>query len=162
MPTFRGVNHFALSVTDLDRSTTFYTEVLGLVAVLDFGYGRICLDRSSGFSIGLIQHPEGARTPFSELRTGLDHLGLTVADRAELAGWEERLRALDVPCSPIQETPLGYHLSFRDPDHIALELNAPTAAYIELIDRVSAAEVPDSILRDQAERLLGPGLVIRS
>lgn len=57
MPTFAGVNHFALSVADLDRSTRFYTEVLGLLAVLDFGHGRICLDRATGFSIGLIRHP---------------------------------------------------------------------------------------------------------
>ena len=65
MPTFAGVNHFALSVTDLDRSTRFYTDVLGLLAVLDFGHGRICLDRATGISIGLIRHPGAApdRTP---------------------------------------------------------------------------------------------------
>jgi catechol 2,3-dioxygenase-like lactoylglutathione lyase family enzyme len=161
MPTFRGVNHFALSVTDLDRSTAFYTEILGLIAVLDFGYGRICLDRASGFSVGLIRHPEGARTPFSHLHPGLDHLGLVAADRDEIVGWEERFRSMDVPHSPMQETELGYHLNFRDPDHTALEFNAPTAAYTELIARVSTGCLPDSVLRDQAERILGPGLVIR-
>lgn len=161
MPMFRGVNHFALSVTDLDRSTAFYTEVLGLIAVLDFGYGRICLDRASGFSVGLIQHPDGVRTPFSHLHPGLDHLGLAATDRDELVGWEEKFRAMDVPHSPIRETQLGYHLNFRDPDQIALEFNAPTSVYTDLIARVSAGSVPDSVLRDSAERILGPGLVVR-
>ena len=64
MPTFAGVNHFAVSVTDLDRSTRFYTEVLGLIAVLDFGHGRVCLDRATGFSIGLIQHTGAAPGPY--------------------------------------------------------------------------------------------------
>ena len=121
MSSFRGISHFALSVTDLDRSTRFYTEVLGLIAVLDFGHGRICLDRASGFSIGLIEQPAETPTSFSELNTGLDHLGLATADLDELNGWEERLTSLDVPHSPIQETAFGHHLNFRDPDNIALE-----------------------------------------
>ena len=81
MPAFAGVNHFALSVADLDVSQRFYTEVLGLVAVLDFGQGRVCMDRATGFTIGLTRHPDGTRTPFSELNTGLDHIGLAAADR---------------------------------------------------------------------------------
>ncbi len=63
MPTFAGVNHFALSVTDLDRTTRFYTEVLGLLAVLDFGHGRVCLDRAPGLSIGRLQTPAWRPAP---------------------------------------------------------------------------------------------------
>ena len=161
MPDFRGVSHFALSETDLDRSTSFYTGVLGLIAVLDFGHGRICLDRSSGFSIGLICHPNGVRSSFSELHPGLDHLGLAAADRDELLEWQTRFTAMGVPYTPIRETELGYHLNFRDPDDIALEFNAPTPTYTDLLTKLSAASLPDSMLRDQAERILGPGLVIR-
>lgn len=161
MPSFRGVSHFALSVTDLERSTRFYTEVLGLIAVLDFGYGRICLDRTSGFSIGLIRHPEGLSVSFSELHPGLDHLGLAAADRDELLEWQTRFTELGVAYTPIRETELGYHLNFRDPDDIALEFNAPTPTYAELITQLSTASVPDAVLRDRAERILGPNLVIR-
>ncbi len=100
MPTFAGVNHFALSVTDLDRTTRFYTEVLGLLAVLDFGHGGICLDRATGFSIGLIRHPGDAPGPYTELQPGLDHLGLTAASRDELVAWEQRFEAMHVTYSP--------------------------------------------------------------
>jgi catechol 2,3-dioxygenase-like lactoylglutathione lyase family enzyme len=161
MPAFAGVNHFALSVTDLDRSTRFYTEVLGLIAVLDFGHGRICLDRSSGFSVGLICHPGGAPGPFSVLQPGLDHLGLTAADRDELVAWERHFQQLGVDHTPIQDRELGYHLNFRDPDGIPLELQAPNAAYAALVAQLRSGDVPDAVLVDAAEQILGPGMVIR-
>ena len=161
MPTFAGVNHFALSVTDLDRSTRFYTEVLGLVAVLDFGHGRVCLDRATGFSIGLIQHPGMAPGPFSESQPGLDHLGLTAGSRDELVAWQQRFDDLGVPYTAIQDMDLGSHLNFRDPDGIPLEFQAPNAAYAGLVAQLQSGAVPDSELRDQAEQLLGPGVVIR-
>ncbi len=37
MPNFGGIDHLSLSVTDLDRSERFYTEVLGLMPLFDFG-----------------------------------------------------------------------------------------------------------------------------
>lgn len=49
----------------------------GLVVVLDFGYGRVVIHKPTGFTIGLMAHPDGSGSPFSELQTGLDHLGLT-------------------------------------------------------------------------------------
>ena len=49
MPTFSGVDHFSLSVTDLDRSETFYTTVLGFIRLMDFGEARALLHRPTGF-----------------------------------------------------------------------------------------------------------------
>jgi catechol 2,3-dioxygenase-like lactoylglutathione lyase family enzyme len=37
MVTFSGVDHVGFSVTDLDRSERFYTDVFDLVRVMDFG-----------------------------------------------------------------------------------------------------------------------------
>lgn len=161
MPAFAGVNHFALSVTDLERSTRFYTEVLGLIAVLDFGYGRVCLDRKTGFSVGLMQHPGGAPGPFSELHPGLDHLGLAAGSRDELVEWEERLDARGVEHSPIRDTELGHHLNFRDPDRIALELQAPNEVYAGLVAQLRDGAVPDEVLLAQAAQILGPNIVIQ-
>ena len=76
MVTFAGVDHFSLTVTDLDVSERFYTQVLDFVRVLDVGYGRILIHPGTGFTLTVMTH-EGARGgPFTELTTGLDHLGL--------------------------------------------------------------------------------------
>ncbi len=42
MVTFAGVSHVAFTVTDLDASQRFDTEVVDFVVVMDVGYGRIC------------------------------------------------------------------------------------------------------------------------
>lgn len=159
MPEFAGVNHLALTVTDLDASQRFYCDLLGFTLVLDLGHGRVCLHQGTGFSLALLRWPGGDGAPFSELRTGLDHLGLTAASREELVEWEQRLRAAGVPCSPVQDLPLGHHLNFRDPDGIALELQAPTAEYAAAMAQLRATPMSETELRVAAGQLLGPEVV---
>ena len=125
MVTFAGVSHVAFTVTDLDASERFYTEVLDFVVVLDVGYGRICMHPATGFVLGLVRHERAYGGSFTELRTGLDHLGLVASSREELEEWERRFDSLGVPYTPIRDMEMGYHLNFRDPDGIALEFDAP-------------------------------------
>jgi hypothetical protein len=54
--TFRGVDHVSLTVTNLDVSAKFYTEVLGFTVVLDFGYALACMHETTGFTLSLIRH----------------------------------------------------------------------------------------------------------
>lgn len=157
MAVFSGVNHVSFSVTDLEASERFYTAVLGLRRILDVGYARILIDQQSGFVIALVHHPEAASGRFSELATGLDHLGFAAADRAELEEWEARLDELGVEHSPITDVPLGHHLNFRDPDGIALELQAPTAQYAAVLADVATREVSDEEVAALAVALLGEG-----
>ena len=63
---------------------------------------------------------------FTELNTGLDHLGLVATSREELEAWERRFEEHGVSYTPIRDTEMGHHLNFRDPDGIALEFDAPT------------------------------------
>ena len=65
MVAFAGVSHVALTVTDLTVSQHFYTTVLDFVAVLDMGYGRICMHPGTGFTLGLIDTrvPPGGGSP---------------------------------------------------------------------------------------------------
>jgi glyoxylase I family protein len=161
MPPFAGVNHFALSVTDLDVSQRFYTEVLGLLAVLDVGYARVCMHKQTGFTIALVRHEDGTGAPFSERNTGLDHIGLTAKNREELMEWEERFKTSGVAFTPIQDTPLGHHLNFRDPDDIALEFQAPSDLYAAALSELHSRDVSDAEVLARAEQLLGAQSVAR-
>lgn len=155
MPTFAGIDHLTLTVTDLDRSERFYAELFDFVPLLDFGYGRVCMHVPTGFFLGLIQHPEGSDEPFSELRTGLDHLGFVAADRDELEDWQARLHAAGVRYTPIRDMELGHHLNFRDPDDIALELTAPNAVLRAALEQVRRERPSPERLRAAAADLIG-------
>ncbi|MGP3982464.1 VOC family protein [Streptomyces sp. KR80] len=62
---------------------------------------------------------------FDPARVGLDHLGFHVADREQLEAWRSRLDAQRVTHPGLVEDPFGMHLSFKDPDIIALEFFCP-------------------------------------
>jgi hypothetical protein len=89
------------------------------------GYGRILMHPGTGFTLSLMKHDGAHGGPFTELTTGLDHLGLTAASRADLEEWERRFDELGVTYTPIRDMEFGFHLNFRDPDNMALELSAP-------------------------------------
>ena len=124
-----GVHHFALTVTDLSRSTPWYERVLGLTVLRQVevaGVSFVTLHSASDeLILTLYQHPANRREPFQETRTGLDHISFGVASRAELKQWRERLNDNGVEHSPVAEDPFGAVLVFRDPDNIQLELVAP-------------------------------------
>lgn len=133
MPAFPPVTHVAITVTDLDRSTRWYTALLGSEPVLDedetignFHHTVFALD--GGQLFGLHTHPGQRSTEtFDEHRAGLDHISFACADRAELESWSARLDELGIKHGDIVDAHYGSGLSFRDPDNIALEFFAPPA-----------------------------------
>ncbi len=144
MPHLTGVNHISLSVTDLDRSEAFYTKVLGLVRMTDLGDVRVLVEPTSGFQVALAAPPQRTGSTFSELNTGLDHIGLSAGSRADLEEWVRRFDAVGVRYTPILDLPLGHHLNFRDPDDIAWEFYVPnpdaTQGFEQLRERPTPAE----------------------
>ena len=142
MPAFAGIDHLCLSVTDLDRSERFYTQVLGLKPLVDFGAVRTFVDRPSGFLLALARHDAGAAAPFTELTTGLDHVGLAASSRDELVEWERRFDAYGVTYTPIRDEPFASHLNFRDPDNIALEFSASTEVYARWMEELRTRDIP--------------------
>jgi glyoxylase I family protein len=129
MPTITGGHHVAFSVRDADRSAQWYGDLLGMQVVLkgddDTVRFRVLAHPDSGWVIGVRQYPGREEGAFDELRTGLDHFAFGVSSRAELESWEQRLRAADVPFTPIAESPIGPVIVFRDPDNIQLEFFLP-------------------------------------
>lgn len=138
------VHHVRMTVTDVERSTDFYTRVLGFDvvvpgpppsedashdAVVDTLQGGVILSHG-GMFFGL-RPADGERADdrFDPHRVGLDHLSFGVPARADLDTAVELLDASGVSHGPIRDlAPLGLSfLAFFDPDGIALELSAPIA-----------------------------------
>lgn len=124
-----GLHHVTLRVHDLARSQHFYERVLGLTLDQDF-------EDKLRFRLGpgtrLVLKPPLPGTPqddrFSERRIGLDHLSLEVEPedltRLLAAFWEA-----GIATEGINRDPTGPRvLSFRDPDNIAWEFFAESAA----------------------------------
>ncbi len=127
-PRITGVDHVAVTVTDLDASVEFYAALLGAepVATMDDGpFLRRLFALPGGVNLGLTQHDQGSGQPFAAATPGLDHLGLRVADRAELEAWSRHLDDLGVAHGGLQDAPYGTALSFVDPDGVALEFFVP-------------------------------------
>lgn len=124
---FPGLQHIAITVSDLERSTAWYANLFGADPVLDedeesgtFHHTVFALD--GGMLFGLHTHM-GAESgePADERRTGLDHIGFALSGTAELEQWKSRLDTLGIAHGGIKKASYGSGISFRDPDNIALE-----------------------------------------
>lgn len=128
VPHFSAIHHVAVTVSDLAASAAFYERVLGFppAAVIDDEHlHRRLFTLPDGVNLGLTQHDRPTGERFSPFRPGLDHLGLAVADRAELEAWAAHLDALGIPHGGLVDADYGTALSFTDPDGTALEFFAP-------------------------------------
>ena len=150
---FAGDHDF--SVSDLDRSERFYTDVFDLVRLLDVGYGRILCHRQTGFLFAIVKHEGASGEPFTELNTGLDHIGFSAASRDELVEWERKLEALGVTYTPIRDMEFSYHLNFRDPDNIALEISASREIMTSWLAELREREIP----REEIDARIGEYLM---
>lgn len=129
-----GFQHVRLTVTDLARSRAFYDAVFGWPVAYEVPEGADEATREAlGFLYGgLIYAVPGGllglrpvgQDRFSEDRTGLDHLALSVASRADLDAAAALLDELGVPHEPVKDLGVMAILELRDPDGIALELVA--------------------------------------
>jgi len=128
MPEFPGVHHVALTVSDIDRSVSWYQALIGSDPVIDEDTGpfRHVVWLMGGTLLGLHHfHGDSAGSDFDEHRVGLDHVGFACADRAELETWQAHLDGLGIAHGGIVDAGYGSGLSFRDPDNLPLEFFAP-------------------------------------
>jgi glyoxylase I family protein len=127
MPEVSGIHHVSVTVTDIERSVPWYSDLLGLTKLMEethpdgTGYAVVLGKPDWSMCVGLHTHPTNERERFEESRTGLDHIGFMVSGRPELDAWESRLTELGVEHSPINDQGGYAVLVFRDPDNIQLE-----------------------------------------
>ncbi len=130
-----GIHHISVTVRDVEASADWYVKVFGMTRLPitfahhdceDTGYAVLLID-PSGVVLGLHHNTGNDGAEFDERRTGLDHFGFAVADRAQLDAWVNRLDDLGIEHSGIRDItePIPFAtLVFRDPDNIQLELYA--------------------------------------
>ena len=124
---FPGLQHVAITVSDLKRSTEWYTKLFGADPVLDEdeeggGFHHTVFVLEGGLLFGLhTHHGKESGERFDERRTGLDHVGFAVGSHAELEQWAAKLDELGIANGGVKRAHYGSGVSFRDPDNIALE-----------------------------------------
>jgi len=119
----RGVHHVVLTVSDPERSATFYEKVIGVKAFP--GDERVRCISCNNFLLCL-QRPPKQGLPndrFDENRLGLDHIGFAVESRKQLEDLLVVLHELGVTTAGIEFDPDGQgdYVCFRDPDNIQVE-----------------------------------------
>ncbi len=136
MPSISGRVEVNLTVSDPADSASWYSALLDLEELYDYtgadGQMRYIALREpeSQFVLALVGHAGNQGEPFSEFRTGLDHLEFLVDRREDLDEWATKLDELGIQHSGVKtpEYTRNAMLTLRDPDNIQLEFfwRAPT------------------------------------
>jgi glyoxylase I family protein len=133
MPEFPSLAHVAVTVSDLERSTQWYSALFGSEPVLDEdeeggAFHHTVYALGGGQLFGLHTHTQPGSGTFDEASVGLDHVSFACSGRGELQQWADHLDGLGVTHDGIKDAGYGSGVSFRDPDGIALEFFAPPGA----------------------------------
>jgi len=97
MSKFPAIGHLALTVSDLDASTSWYNRVFDTEPAFEMSFDNF--DRRvyalpGGQVLGITRHKSGNPGRFDPTVVGLDHVGFSCGDLAELEAWAGRLAEL--------------------------------------------------------------------
>jgi glyoxylase I family protein len=126
MPTFSKISHVSFSARDAEASAEFWRRVFefdDLERIAGDGWKAVLLIHpASATIVEFQQHDANQGEEFDPRRTGFDHLGLKVDERAELDRWQARFEELGVTHTPVVDREYGSVLTFKDPDRIQFEM----------------------------------------
>jgi catechol 2,3-dioxygenase-like lactoylglutathione lyase family enzyme len=123
-PSFAGIHHLKLAVTDLGDSLAFYEAALGARRIAEFDHVRdgavfayILAVPGLGTMLELRLDPDNAAK-----QHGFNFLTLTVERRADLDAWVAHLAAIGADHSSVLTGVVGWLVAFADPDgkHVRL------------------------------------------
>ncbi|WP_182904392.1 VOC family protein [Microbispora sp. H13382] len=121
----RGLHHFALISSDVERTIRFYHELLEFPLTEIFenrdyrGSNHFFFDIGNGNLLAFFDLPGLDLEPYKEVLGGLHHIAISV----ERGTWERLRGKLDAAGVPYQ-VESGSSIYFQDPDGARLELLA--------------------------------------
>lgn len=169
----RGLHHFAIGTTDMEKTKAFYTGTLGLPHTQTWReefpggpngpmrYMHCFFELGDGSALAFFQFAEGHRRAPEKLpREVFDHhIALKMDDTDAVLAMREKLKAAKIPSAVIDHG-YCYSLYTRDPNGMLVEFAADPAGTEELFQEkaLSAAEELHTWLSGD----LTPGNVHRS
>jgi catechol 2,3-dioxygenase-like lactoylglutathione lyase family enzyme len=126
-----GLDHIGLKVTDMDRSVSFYRDVLGLELLHTSGPhdngGRSATLRAGGQKLDLFYRPDFVSAD-RDKPVGMDHVCLTFELRAVEPLLEHlKQHAVEIMWGPVTRGS-STSVYVYDPDGIHVELRVPVAS----------------------------------
>jgi glyoxylase I family protein len=143
-----GLSHLGLSVSDLERSISFYCDVLGATLARTpydgdspaFS-GRMAVVIIGSLILDLFEHSGNGSGQFDPSRTGLDHLAFVAQSSEDLHRWASWLDLQKVQHSEVRDAQgVGSMFDFADPDGIQLEFLSLDPEKLEQLAELAAAE----------------------
>ena len=133
MPDIKGIAHFSIPVSDVDRSTKFYTEIVGCKFLAQRPDKVITFLDAGGVCVLLIKRPAPIIKGPLDMSDGVHHAFMV--DAAEYQAAVDGLRAKGVDVFFEEDrrggTIDGPRAYFRDPDGTALEFINRTAYVVD-------------------------------
>ena len=118
-----SIGHIHLTVSDLERSLSFYRDVLGFEVTTRYGASAVFLS-AGGYHhhIGLNTWAGKGVTPPPAGHSGLFHFAILFSTRKELAQILQRLLDVEYPLTGMADHGVSEALYLNDPDGIGVEL----------------------------------------
>jgi catechol 2,3-dioxygenase-like lactoylglutathione lyase family enzyme len=129
MPDIIGVAHFSIPVSDVDRSTRFYTEIVGCRFLSQTPDKGITFLDAGGVCLLLIKRPAPIQKGPPEMSNGVHHAFMVAPADYQAAVDGLRAKGVEVFFEEDRRggTIDGPRAYFRDPDGTALEFINRTA-----------------------------------
>lgn len=129
-----GLHHVTAITRDLEATTAFYRDVLGLALVHEepnpddpearhFWFGDA--DGAHGTLVSFLEYPELAPQPAGS--SSLHHFALAVGSVEELGAWVDYLRSRDVECTDVMDRGRFSSVYLHDPDGRVVEIASPVS-----------------------------------
>ena len=125
-----GLHHVTVICSDLQRTTAFYRDLLGLALVREtvndddpdarhFWFGDA--HGTAGTLLSFMEYPE--MEPGKVGVGSVHHLALAVASVDELEAWRDYLRSRSVDCTDVFDRRPPRSIYLRDPDGTIVEIS---------------------------------------